>query len=106
MGSLVTVTWTDPVVGLGQAALASLNVFAAVKNEDGSAGPLVLLDSVAPGVQTYTAPAGKLASGGSFYFTVKATDVNAQQSVQGNWGGPLGPIGAPSPPTDVSATLG
>lgn len=105
MTQVVTVTWNDPVVGSGQAALASLTVFSAL-DTNGNAGPLVSLGSVAPGVQTFTSAPGQLTSGAMYYFTVKATDVNGLVSQQSNWAGPLGPVGGPSPPTNAQATLG
>jgi hypothetical protein len=103
--SQVTVTWNDPVVGAGQAALQTLTVYAAL-DTNGNAGPLVSVGTVNPGVQTFTIPVGQLTPGNSYYFTVKATDVNGLQGPQGNWAGPLGPIGVPGPPTNVQATGG
>ena len=100
----VTVTWVDPAVGAGQAALATLTIYAALDTA-GSAGPLIVIGTVSPGVQTFTGPTTSLASGSQYYFTVKATDVNGIQSQQGNWAGPLGPIGGPSAPTNVQAML-
>lgn len=105
MTQVATVKWTDPTVGAGQAALATLNVYAAV-DTNGSAGPLQHLGDVAPGVQTFTSTAGQLTSGSMYYFTVKATDVNGLQSQQGNWAGPLGPVGGPNPPASIQASLG
>lgn len=105
MAQVATITWIDPIVGIGQAALASLNVYAAL-DENGGAGPLVLLGSVNPGVQVFEIPPGPLTSGQSYYFTIKATDVNGLQGPQSNWAGALGPIGVPGAPTGTTATLG
>jgi hypothetical protein len=104
MTQVATVTWTDPAVSSGQAALASLQIYAAL-DSGGNAGPLELLGAVNPGVQTFSTAPGQLISGSMYYFTVKATDVNNLQSQQGNWAGPLGPVGGPSAPTNVQASL-
>lgn len=105
MAQVATITWVDPVVGIGQAALASLQVYAAL-DVNGGAGSLVLLGSVNPGVQIYEIQPGPLTSGQSYYFTVKATDIDGLQGGQSNWAGALGPIGVPGAPTNAQATLG
>ncbi len=107
MGSIVTVAWTDPAVGPGQKPLAALNVYAAL-DTGGSAGPLVLVGSVQPGVQTYQVPPESLQAGQSYYFTVKALDTSTPpiEGPQGNWAGSIGPVGAPGAPTNITATIG
>ena len=97
----VTVTWSDPVVGPGQAALKSLQIYSALV----SGGPNTLLGTVNPGVQTFTSAAGQLAPGTAYYFTVAATDINGEQGPDGTYFGPLTTSAVPSAPTNVQATL-
>lgn len=100
----VTVTWVDPVVGPGQAALATLTVYAALVTT--SVGPLFPFGTAAPGAQTFSGPATPtLATGSRYVFTVKATDANGLEGLQGNNSATLGPIGAPGAPTIVKAVL-
>lgn len=103
--AVATITWVDPPVTTGQAALQTLDVYAAL-DTDGNAGPLILLGTALPGVQTFTTVLGQLQSGSSYFFAVKATDINNRQGPQGNWAGPLGPVGVPDAPTNVQASLG
>lgn len=104
MTSVATVTWDDPPVGPGQAALQTLTVYAAL-DTDGNAGPLVPVGTVAPGAQSFATAPGQLTAGSSFFFCVKATDINGLVGPQSNWSGPLGPVGVPGAPTNVQAVL-
>ena len=106
MTQVATITWVDPAVEAGQAALQTLDVYGAAVGIDGNVGPLVLLGTVLPGVQTFTTAIGQLASGSTYYFTVKATDINGLHGPQGNWAGPIGPVGVPSAPINVQVTFG
>lgn len=100
----VTVSWVDPVVGPGQAPLAALTVYASLVTN--VAGPLFAFGTAAPGAQTFSGPATPLlATGSKYLFTVKATDTNGLEGLQGNNSATLGPIGAPGAPTIVKAIL-
>lgn len=103
----LTITWADPIVGAGQAALATLTVYAALVDPITAAvGPAVSVGTAAPGAQSFASPAVPLlAVGSSYRFTVRATDANGLQGLSSALSGVIGPIGAPGVPTALHVTL-
>lgn len=102
MSQTITVTWNDPPVAQGQAALASLAVLAAI-TPHGGAQTISTIATVAPGAQSYTLDAP--VPGATYLFAVQATDVNNLPGPQSAWSNTVGPTGVPGAPTNVTATV-
>ena len=102
MSQTITVTWNDPPVAQGQAALASLAVIAAV-TPYGGAQTISTIATVAPGVQSYTLETPL--AGATYLFAVQATDINTLPGPQSAWSNNVGPLGVPGAPTNVVATV-
>ena len=102
MSQTITVTWNDPTVASGQAALASLAVLAAI-TPHGGAQSVSTIATVEPGVQSYTLDAP--VPGATYLFAVQATDINALPGPQSSWSNTVGPTGVPGAPTNVTAVV-